>query len=69
MANPGKQYHLPCKYRTEYIASDATGTVVFIESVKLGARIFRVNVYAIDVDYEDSYKQFIFEQECGGGDY
>ena len=69
MANPGKEYNLPCKLFFEY-AMGGESILAFIEKLRLGRREYQINAYPIIVDNEDSYEQFLFEQSCGGeGDY
>ena len=69
MANPGKEYNLPCKLFFEY-AMGGESILAFIEKLRLGRREYQINAHPIIVDNEDSYEQFLFEQSCGGeGDY
>ena len=68
MANPGKTYELPCKLYYQY-ADAGDKIMVFIEKIRLGRRDFQINAYPISIETDDSYEQFLFEQECGGGDY
>ena len=66
MANPGKQYQLPCHIDIEY--GMAGPYFAFIEYVRLGRKKYQINAYKIDIEVDDSYEQFLFEQECGSGD-
>lgn len=68
MANPGKTYNLPCSLLNEWYSS-GTGKLAWFEKIKLGKRYYRINGYLIDIDYEDSYKAFLFEQASGSGEW
>ena len=67
MANPGKTYNLP--YQLIFTFGMAGNYLAMVDAIKIGAREYQINAVPIDIEGDDSYEQFIFEQECGGGDY
>lgn len=48
MANPNKQYDLPCELDTFF--DDAGGNILVRETIKLGKRQFQMNGYLIEVE-------------------
>ena len=66
MANPGKQYKLPDQLIFTF--GMAGKYLAMVDAIKIGAKTFQINAVPIDIEGDDSYEQFLFEQECGSGD-